>query len=513
MKMNMGETASLYLSPDLESVPGAPAVTGEMAWSSSNDSVVSVDQQGNVTALHVGGAEITLTVPTESGDLTASCLVTVAPTYYQQMGRRSLESLIQNSALDITLLTSVEYAENRENSRIEPLIDLAQDIANGKYTDIILRPLNKEEYLFRQALATQTEGVTEIRRLSTSDAAVSEINKFKKFGEKVYFQALMELCGKQNSGLASYLATRNEFEDIFKKYSSDKLDDSGLKKELAKIVADGKDTDLIDGIMDQMVFLKIMKAISDASQILDTFVKAGNTVIDAYNQLMLINALDSNALRLTADTYMRSDDQDVYLVGVMLRKLADADSAGRIGMILSGELMDFGLENIISSLSKTITATSYGVVVSLTETVINSLTGADKLSNLKQQIDWSSSAVRAAWNAYSSALAIYENTGSDLDLKKACEAFILYNNTAALAEGSVLDLYEAIGGSTVGSLIQSVEFQNLISGEKYKNLIADLKSIVASLRQNVQAAGLYYDLWETGDYTAYNDRKNQIYGQ
>lgn len=49
-----------------------------VSWSSSNDTVASVDQNGNVTALAEGSA--TITVTTEDGGKTSKCEVDVTPT-------------------------------------------------------------------------------------------------------------------------------------------------------------------------------------------------------------------------------------------------------------------------------------------------------------------------------------------------------------------------------------------------------------------------------------------------
>ena len=49
------------------------ATDRNVSWSSSNNAVASVDQQGNVTGVNTGSATITAKV----GELKAECIVTV----------------------------------------------------------------------------------------------------------------------------------------------------------------------------------------------------------------------------------------------------------------------------------------------------------------------------------------------------------------------------------------------------------------------------------------------------
>ena len=72
--LNLGTGQTAVLVPDL--TPNGAEV-GEYTWTSSNENVVTVDANGNVTAVATGNA--TITVKGEAIDLNWSCDVEVVP--------------------------------------------------------------------------------------------------------------------------------------------------------------------------------------------------------------------------------------------------------------------------------------------------------------------------------------------------------------------------------------------------------------------------------------------------
>ena len=83
------------------------ATNQEIVWTSSDNTVVNVDKNGNIVALKSGTANITAT----SGSLSATCAVTVAEdsSYQNQTGSLSVE-FGQSSTLDLsTILQGTEY--------------------------------------------------------------------------------------------------------------------------------------------------------------------------------------------------------------------------------------------------------------------------------------------------------------------------------------------------------------------------------------------------------------------
>ena len=116
------------------------APTRNLAWSSSNDAVVSVSQDGEVTAVAEGTA--TVTVATEDGELMAECKVTVRiPVQSVSLDKTTLQLPIGEKYL----FTATIVPENATNSKMtwtssdDAVVSVSQDgevtaVAEGKAT-------------------------------------------------------------------------------------------------------------------------------------------------------------------------------------------------------------------------------------------------------------------------------------------------------------------------------------------------------------------------------------------
>jgi len=99
LNLTEGNTAKLTAT-----VNPSNASNKEVVWVSNNSSVVSVDTNGNITALAAGNA--TITVTTKDGNFSASCQVTVtekAPTYSVIFTKISQEVTGANRQYSITV--------------------------------------------------------------------------------------------------------------------------------------------------------------------------------------------------------------------------------------------------------------------------------------------------------------------------------------------------------------------------------------------------------------------------
>ena len=85
-----------------------------LTWSSSNESIATVDENGVVTAIAVGEATITATT-TDGSNLSASCKVTVVPTLAVSIELNQTEASVEEKTdLQLTATILPEHTTNKE---------------------------------------------------------------------------------------------------------------------------------------------------------------------------------------------------------------------------------------------------------------------------------------------------------------------------------------------------------------------------------------------------------------
>ena len=106
-------------------------------WTSSDQSVATVDNTGKVTAVKVGDA--TITVTTEDGGKTATCKVTVNEKIYPVTGVTLDKTSVELTEGDVTVLTATVNPSNASNRNVYGTssdLAVATVDANGKVTAI-----------------------------------------------------------------------------------------------------------------------------------------------------------------------------------------------------------------------------------------------------------------------------------------------------------------------------------------------------------------------------------------
>ena len=111
------------------------AVNPAVIWSSSNDGIATVSEEGEITGVAVGGA--TITVTTEDGGKTATCSVTVVAEGVTGVELNETEVEI-NVGEEVTLeaIVSSEYADNKDVTWKSSDDKIATVEQNGKVTAI-----------------------------------------------------------------------------------------------------------------------------------------------------------------------------------------------------------------------------------------------------------------------------------------------------------------------------------------------------------------------------------------
>lgn len=111
VSLKEGEQVKLYAT-----ISPTNATNKTVLWSSANSNVASVDGQGNVSAISVGSAVITVT--TEDGNFSASCFATVSEEIHPVLGVSLNKTTLElNKGESETLLATV-YPENATNKNV-----------------------------------------------------------------------------------------------------------------------------------------------------------------------------------------------------------------------------------------------------------------------------------------------------------------------------------------------------------------------------------------------------------
>ena len=132
LTLTEGETSELSAT-----VNPSNATDKSVSWTSNDTSVVTVDENGKITAVAAGTAKVSVT--TTDGSKTASCLVTVNAATVPVSGvelNTVAGSLVVGESATLTATVSPENASNKEVSFTTDNADVATVDANGKVTAV-----------------------------------------------------------------------------------------------------------------------------------------------------------------------------------------------------------------------------------------------------------------------------------------------------------------------------------------------------------------------------------------
>jgi len=111
LELEVGQTQKL-----ISTVNPSNASNRNIYWTSSDQSVATVDNTGKVTALKAGSA--TITVTTEDGGKTATCKVTVNAKIYPVTGVTIDKISVELTEGDVTVLTATVNPSNASNKNV-----------------------------------------------------------------------------------------------------------------------------------------------------------------------------------------------------------------------------------------------------------------------------------------------------------------------------------------------------------------------------------------------------------
>ena len=111
IEMMEGEVVTL-----IATINPSNASNKNVYWTSSDQSVATVDNTGKVTALKAGSA--TITVTTEDGGKTATCKLTVNAKVYPVTGVTLDKTSVELTEGDVTVLTATVNPSNASNKNV-----------------------------------------------------------------------------------------------------------------------------------------------------------------------------------------------------------------------------------------------------------------------------------------------------------------------------------------------------------------------------------------------------------
>lgn len=159
--LEIGETYQFTVKPtDPESV-----LPENITWTSGDEDVALIDQEGNLTAIGVGESIITASANVNGKTVNAECQVTVIPVTVKTLTlSQTTANMIEGSTLEL----SVNYSP-----------DTAEPVLNWSTSDntvLMLRKGEQETYIIVEALKPGTATVTVTSSNSDNLSATCEIN-------------------------------------------------------------------------------------------------------------------------------------------------------------------------------------------------------------------------------------------------------------------------------------------------------------------------------------------------
>lgn len=363
------------------------------------------------------------------------------------------------------------------------LANIAQDIIHGEYDDIVLgSTMKKEAYLFNQViLANQGSSVGLINPYGNYSEELTEILEGINTGAEAtmhtYFDAAILMSGT--------ILTDNVLDaafNAFDKYCSGKISWRSLKAVFERYGIKGNELTAVAEAV--WAFEKIHK-IADAAKVLHV----GCNVIDIYNQYMLMESIDKEELRKIALHYQRSNDIVIHHLGLNLYEYCEKPETERIKAIVSGTLIPEVINDLVSKVIDQKVDISSGTMltVKLSSFVIDSLTGVDEISRLRDEIGYSVDLARSNYSLFELDYFAYTlSPASDTLLVNAVTSYMHYCTSAAQSLEAYYALYEHVNNHAAGALIGDEAREVFELGKYQGELLAGMAERPKDMRDFLQ---------------------------
>lgn len=378
------------------------------------------------------------------------------------------------------------------------LINAAVNVTHLDF-DQLITTLDKEEYLFANALSFSDSGTAvNLTKFDSLPQEVKNLNGVIVDSKDAFFNSLDALRKKKFGDQV----TTDSFKDLFEQYR--KHDITKKDYETGLTFCGIKDNQISD-IVDMSDWLGELSRINDVVETISEGEKKVNGLIDLWNQLQMVNALDKTAMREAARIYKQSDDPDIVLVGKKLEDMANANEAGRITMLAMGDFIHAKIDKMVDKALEEAATNVLGngvtLTVKITNAVIDTFTGVDQIPRLTNEIHYAADAVESTYNVFQKDLEAYNASATPANFENAYWDYITYLEVAAQSQDAFVALYKQVDDAIVGDVFMTDEARQLLAWAEEQS---------AGLNRFADDARAIYALRATGDVEAFRDRIEEI---
>ncbi len=225
-------------------------------------------------------------------------------------------------------------------------------------------------------------------------------------------------------------------------------------------------------IKDGMGFLK---TVSEGAKVLSDVDKLTKPAYEVLNQYQILQAIDKNRLKETADIYISSGDENMKMVGGQLLALATGDTAEQMKVLATTSVLDNVLnatqESVKKEIDSALMKNPLGASLILAREATNASMNMKDIPKLRNQVILSNENANKAYNVLQERVRAYESNPTAENMNEVRAAYKTYNTMAAESERAVSAVYKKGSQSLFGALTMNKERKGYVEdGYNYSNL-------------------------------------------
>ena len=335
--------------------------------------------------------------------------------------REYLVYLMDNAQSPDTLIGNMEAEENSD--WFEQFIYDAVDFVQGNYDGILLSSQNKRMYLFHEALAVnsstpEAEFIPTNSRIALESAA-TVWKEGTELTNQHLFDTVVTMCDE-------VFLTDIESADVADAFKMFYTKPDGADEVFTYLVSEGLKPEAAEDVIEAFDFLSSFRLFAMG---LEGVTSVYESLVELYNDLQFLKALDRNSLLVTARIYRASNDSVMREVGDVLWIVATQDESEIAWYLATGHFVDFGLRTIVNKLlekAMDVLLKPYTAVAKITNAFLNAFTHVGEVPGLVHDLSFAADAAEGTWYVFQNRLAAYHANPTEENLNEAYHAYIVY---------------------------------------------------------------------------------------